>query len=492
MDNFIQLQQSRNPIHWQIAEPFVESFRNFQIHNITNFRVIKESPARTVLEIFWYSQPYILKIFHSPLITDRLHQWISPRHWQEWRNVTRLQQIGLPVPTPVAVGDGDQHSVLILQKIVDTVSLKEIFQTRNVTFSERRQWISQLAKLTANLHNHQLIHRDFHSGNLLLDKQGKLHLIDVYNIANVHFFSTRQFLMNLAMLGDSFTLYAHMTDYLVFLREYHTQSQHFNRWTWEELVESAIKIFWEYRYRYWTIRAKRCLKNNKYFQTYHFSNWFGIGYRQQHQLNQKFQDIQALIQIGEKIKDSHSTLVVRTPVGILKKFRRKKLRNWIIDWFRPSRACTAWLKGYHCLVRDIKTAKPIFYADKKFLWFPYTSYLITEEILPGKNLLDRLTELADIPQAKERLLYQVGRFIRLLHQRGLTHRDLKGSNWLVDEHEQLFLIDLDGLSVTNTIPSPRRRQKDLDRLLRSLLTLPTISSSDISQVKQSYFLLAMS
>ncbi len=468
-------------IGWSIPQRFMQS------------RVIKHSLARTVFELFPKSQSnieddpgYIVKVFRMNTFWDRIHQWILPRHIQEWRNLLDLHKAGLAVPAPIAVGSGPKAGYLILRKIPGVRSLKEIYHNQIIEWEKRRHWAKDLAKLVAQLHNLHYIHQDLHTGNVLENEQGQLYLVDLYNVHHCRWAHRRQCLENLAMLADSFTELANTSDYLCFFQEYLQHSTLFQSQNWRTLWPEMCQIFWKYRYGYWNKRAMRCLKNNKYFQQYSHNDIVGIGYRDQADLNHHCLQFSELLQDPKRImknsslrimKNSRSSLVFATSIGIVKQYRRKKARNWIFDWFRPSRARRAWLKGYHCITRGIPTAKPLFYAEKRWLWLPVFSYLVTQEIPNAQNLVQFLQSAAT-PDIKTMILRQVGHLVYRMHQAGLRHRDLKASNLLFDGQGRLYLIDLDGMEVTNSMHH-KIAKKDLSRLLQSVAQISGITPADL-------------
>jgi tRNA A-37 threonylcarbamoyl transferase component Bud32 len=82
-------------------------------------------------------------------------------------------------------------------------------------------------------------------------------------------------------------------------------------------------------------------------------------------------------------------------------------------------------------------------------------------------------DLAAMPRPLRRAAAAaLGRFLRELHEAGLSHRDLKAPNLLVraqpDGRVRFWITDLEGLRRHRGAPSPRRRAKDLARLDASL------------------------
>jgi tRNA A-37 threonylcarbamoyl transferase component Bud32 len=65
------------------------------------------------------------------------------------------------------------------------------------------------------------------------------------------------------------------------------------------------------------------------------------------------------------------------------------------------------------------------------------------------------------------LLHRLGTLIRRMHDRGVSHRDLKAPNLLVRPGGDILVCDLDGAAVHRRV-NERKRKRDRERLTRSL------------------------
>ncbi len=198
------------------------------------------------------------------------------------------------------------------------------------------------------------------------------------------------------------------------------------------------------------------------------------------------------------LKNSRTSTVVETTMRVggrpttvvYKRFNRKK---WIDPWLnliRPSRAWRSWQAGQDLVSRGIPTPRNLAFLARRgsfrsspLSWFlPHETYLVTLK-------QDNVTTLAEYvrqtlpaldPEARHDQIRKVNlalaRLIRALHDRSLSHRDLKASNILVhpdalETGEFLSLIDLVGVRLLNPVPWGRRIQ-NLARLSVSLGTVP--------------------
>jgi serine/threonine protein kinase len=140
-------------------------------------------------------------------------------------------------------------------------------------------------------------------------------------------------------------------------------------------------------------------------------------------------------------------------------------------------------------------------------------YLLTEHLPQARDLLTYLDTLAALPGPEcrrrvRRLIDQVARLLADLHQRQLSHRDLKASNLLVSpqawsirhpdrtpteelagagqgHQPQVWFIDLVGVTRCHRL-SFRRCVRDLMRLCASFHSHPALTRGDRLRFLQVY------
>src|SRR5262249_26115772 len=134
---------------------------------------------------------------------------------------------------------------------------------------------------------------------------------------------------------------------------------------------------------------------------------------------------------------------------------------------------------------------------------PFEGYLLVEEVPDAVDLLTRANELAGRPDSAGRrelrgLIDQAARLAARLHERGLTHRDLKAANLLVspapwsptlperpelarataaDGAAHVWFVDLVGVRRPGKVPRARR-VRDLARLAASFVGHPALTATD--------------
>ena len=190
-------------------------------------------------------------------------------------------------------------------------------------------------------------------------------------------------------------------------------------------------------------------------------------------------------------------LVNGQPTAVIyKRFNRKKLLDPILALFRPSRAWRSWQAAQHLSARGIPTPRNLaflaryrsFASDPLFWYLPHETYLITVKEQDAVTLLSYVSDtLTALPPEvrRERIRSLTGSLaylVRTLHERSLSHRDLKSSNILLkvgdgQKHDEFSLIDLVGVRLQYPLPWHRRAQ-NLARLSLSLSTVPDRTRSD--------------
>jgi serine/threonine protein kinase len=212
------------------------------------------------------------------------------------------------------------------------------------------------------------------------------------------------------------------------------------------------------------------------------------------------------------LKNSRTTTVAETTMlvrgrmtqVIYKRFNRKKWLDPLLTLFRPSRAWRSWQAGQDLASRGIPTPQNLAFLslkrtfkDDPFFWFlPHETYLITEKLEGAQTLSSYVSQvLTALPPQERRarirsLRASLAFLIRSLHDRSLSHRDLKASNILINveddsRKDELSLIDLVGVSLQHPLPESRRIQ-NLARLCLSLSSVPGRTRSDLLQFLRLY------
>lgn len=485
---------------------------------------IKSGPHRVVYraEVPGRGAVYI-KHFLVPTLASTLRQWFRRgKGRNEAKRAARLAAVGVATITPIALGEQRRRkflfeNYLITPEIPDTLPLDRYLETRLPTLPEpdrsrlRRRLAEALGELTARLHDGGFVHSDFHPGNLLvrIDADGapRLAMIDLDALRQRPRLPPREALANLTLLNHSFWIRSSRADRRRFLKAY-LRARRADLGDARELarrIESDTRVWAERLWRRW---GRRCLGSNKYFATSRAPNAWAVAHRDldAHEVRGLLRDPDAPFARPDAriLKDSRTTTVAEvamsvrgnpTPV-IYKRFNRKKWLDPLLTLFRPSRAWRAWRNGQHLASRGLPTPQNLAVIGRgpvtgrtilrRFL--PRDTYLATIKAEPALTLGEYArTVLPGLgPDARrervERMIPPLARLLRTLHDRSLSHRDLKADNILILGDPDapvpaLSLIDLVGVALRHPL-SDRHRVQNLARIQLSLAKAPGRTRTD--------------
>jgi hypothetical protein len=190
-------------------------------------------------------------------------------------------------------------------------------------------------------------------------------------------------------------------------------------------------------------------------------------------------EIAAALEVGRSVPDASVGRVlksdrraqvteVRTASGrwIVKDYRAGGFLRRTADLFRGSPARRAWLGGHGLRARDIGTATPIAYVERRIWGVPIASALVLEDLQQLKAA-DRCeaswAEDCEVVDALVRLAIR-------LHRSRVAHGDLKASHVLLERGSGGVdgrLIDLEGVRFRRRL-SDRARIRALAEINASL------------------------
>jgi tRNA A-37 threonylcarbamoyl transferase component Bud32 len=484
---------------------------------------IKSGRQRIVYRVDLAEGPVYIKHFLVPDRRAKYRQWVRRgKGRNEGRRSEFLASIGVPTITPVALGEQRKRKFLFENYLVtlgirDAPPLDEFVKSWLPTLSEplqsrvRRKLAESLAIMTARLHNAGLLHQDFHPGNVLVrlaaDSMPELVMIDLDALRRSRDVSWKLAQQNLALLNHFFWLRSSRTDRYRFMKSYLAAR---NETPTDVIgvarrIENSTRMWAE---RLWQRWGRRCRTTNKYFETFANRSAWGVASRD---LDPELMrallddpDMPFRAQGSTILKNSRTTtvaettmLVNRRPTAVIyKRFNRKKLLDPFLAFFRPSRAWRSWQAAQHLASRGIPTPQNLaflaryrsFTSDPLFWFLPHESYLLTVKEPDAVTLSSYLSNTLPAlpPQIRRERIRSISRslarLVRTLHERSLSHRDLKSSNILIKagsggQPDELSLIDLVGVRLKYPLPWHRRAQ-NLARLSVSLSTVPDRTRSD--------------
>jgi tRNA A-37 threonylcarbamoyl transferase component Bud32 len=467
---------------------------------------LREIQASLRRKIFWYEHgpsPLLIKVFEIRGFRETVKALLrqSGAH-REWVRTCEAYRRHLPVARPLAFGEawsqGLPRRAFVLYEGLEGVSLSQYYGAWPDP-GEKRRILREVAVTIRQAHDAGLLQPDLHAGNLFSCAGKGVFLLDLERARLGAPLSLRQRLRNLPVLASSFESLLSRSDRLRFWRAYVA-----GRPRWEEATRDlwarmhAIEA--RHRWRQWTGKDARCLRDSRTFLAFKQEGYRGFYQR-------RYATPGLLELLGSPggvfddprcrlLKDSRTTKVGlwSPPCGGPELFiKRYNYQGWLYafkDLFRPSRARRVWITANGLQMRGICTARPIAYVERRRFRVLLESYLITEGV-GGVGLLEMSRRFAESGASflkKRRLVGEIAGLVRRLHERGVSHRDLKGQNILIREEDPgrfaAVLVDLDGVRLGRI--GWRRRVRDLARLARSFRDQSAVTRTDHVRFLRTY------
>lgn len=139
----------------------------------------------TTFFIHYAAKDYVLRHYRRGGMITRVsadeYVWTGLRRtraWREWHLLARMQEMGLPVPQPVAVQvirHGMLYSADIMtRRINQAITLADELERQALS---RGNWL-ELGKLIRQFHRRGVWHADLNANNVLLNENKQIFLID--------------------------------------------------------------------------------------------------------------------------------------------------------------------------------------------------------------------------------------------------------------------------------------------------------------------------
>ncbi len=490
---------------------------------------VKRGPHRVVYRADLAEGTVYVKHFLVPNFRAKARQWFrSGKGRNEGRRAAKLEAIGVPTITPVALGERRVRrflleNYLVTKEIPGTVPLDEFVENRLPLMPPgrrgrlRRDLARVLADLTARLHDAGFVHQDFHPGNLLIrieaDDSLRLAVIDLDALRVTRRLSWRDARDNLALLNHYFWIRCNRSDRYRFLHAYLQARREPTTPGPRRLARDIEKATRAWAERLWRRWGRRCWGRNKYFDVHESDGLRAVASRDldASSIGLILRDPDGPIARDGSVilKDSRTALVAETTLMvkgrptrvIYKRFHPKKALESLLNLVRPSRAGRAWQAAQHLKSRGLPTPQNLAYVVEtgrgpfgRFL--TRRAYLVQIKAEPSITLGDYARAVLPGAPADERrariraMTLALARLLRVLHERSISDRDLKASNILIvgdpaAEEVELSLIDLVGVQLLHPLPDGRRSQ-NLARLQISLADVPGRTRTDSLRFLRAY------
>jgi tRNA A-37 threonylcarbamoyl transferase component Bud32 len=438
-------------------------------------RVVKQGPHRIVYRVELPGLCFYVK--HNFIHDQRawFRQLVRPSKARiEFDRVLAATQRGIPTIFPLALAEqetnvGSGESILITQSLEDCIPLHFFLAAVLPTFAEpraarlRQHLAFELGRLVARIHEAGILHHDLHAGNLLVrvsaDDRVQLFVIDLLAVKMGPPLDWKRSRENLVMINCWFTFRVNRADRLRFWKAYF-EARALGTWQRDKYgtklythgLPEIEELSWQRNLRFWHRRDKRCLHNCRYYHRIKGPGVAGHAVTEIDAANlaellndpdAPFRQVSLPSPSGRGVggegsrirvlKESASSTVIEMDFRV-----NGRVTSWkdpLASLFRPTPALRSWVHGQGFRERGLATARPFVVLHRRRLGMAQEGYLLTEKIAHADDLHDYLRSLDSLPTPRRlgllrQLIERVARTIRALHQRELSHRDLKAANIL--------------------------------------------------------------
>ncbi|HEY3787753.1 MAG TPA: lipopolysaccharide kinase InaA family protein [Urbifossiella sp.] len=452
----------------------------------------------------------------------------------EFENLLAVQNRGIASVVPLAWGVSDclwpGESFLITRSLDGFAPFLEHLEGP-LSAGDCRELAGSLGRFIAKLHDSGIAHPDPHPGNLLVaTTDGRCFaLIDLHAIRLSRPLSWSESRANLVLFNRWFQLRASRTDRLRFWKAYRQSRLTLPVPVEDQFADQARAVergTAASNLRFWASRRSRCRGANRYFQCvrtkltteaqrkieengdkprigfFNHASHFVLsvlsssvssvtlwlksssqmrGHAVRDIPEEKVNNLTAnpdshFEQCGIRIlKDSRTSTVAELPGNLI--LKRVNVRHWfepIKNLLRPSAVLRSWMNGHALRDRWLPTPRPLAVWHRYRFGLPAEGYLLTEKV-----------EATPLTEPSRSSLFQLARTLRQMHDRGISHRDLKASNILLEGGRDPVLIDLVGVRLGKKV-SFRQRAKELARLNASFLASPFATRSERLRFLRTY------
>ncbi|QDU62626.1 Lipopolysaccharide core heptose(I) kinase RfaP [Planctomycetes bacterium Pan216] len=477
--------------------------------------LVKSGAGRTIYRVRLPELDLYVKHFRVTTAFNLVHQvFRQGRAEKEFHLARLLKESGISTIEPVALGERWRNGVLfesylLSEAIPNGLTLYELIECfirpGRLDFPPelRIQFAEQIGRLAATIHESGIEHRDLHEKNIIVQKQSseqyRFFILDLHELKIHRPLNWEKAIKDLARMGRYFTLRTSTIDRYRFFRSYAlargipmSQLRALSRDVEDQTMAS--------RADFWRRRDIRPQRKNPRVTEYQApgAKAYALQDIPEETVRKLMSDSEGpfrdsvvhwwKIGRGTRVAEVELPTIRRGQTLIYKQYLFKGWHESAAAVARENQATRSWKYGGSLLLRELPTPRPLVLIHRMRCGLPHTSYLLTERVPNSQTITQYLERhLRDLEPPESRhillgVLEKAAKLLRKLHERGVSHRDLKASNVLASTGEDLadpdlWLIDLDGVQTWLEVPE-RHRVQNLARFYVSFHHRPWLTRTD--------------
>lgn len=394
----------------------------------------------------WNGRPVVVKVFYS---------WKARRHLRrELRGLEELRARGPAAPETLFYGRTDESGLALVTAMIE--GAQNLRERLEATSGEvREEAAAAMVRYTAAMHRAGVIQRDLHAGNFLIVGE----TLTALDPAQMRFFeempTLRKRLENLAVLLASISgLDAACRRRL--LRTYFTATGEpfgeVEQELFETLLEPRKRRLLEMLMRKTTRSCTRYVR----VKTRHARGVFRRDVWDERAAKALAEGIEQTMAGGEPLKRGNTCTVCRVRVGgrdaVIKRYNHRGWGHSLRHTIQGTRALRCWRHEWRLIYSEIATAAPLGFVETMAGPVVRQSYLICEYV-EGVSLREFMQQAG--PAERTRMIEAVETLLGELGRLGISHHDLKLTNFIVRGGEPA-LIDLDSIRMHRSRAQAKR------------------------------------
>ncbi len=433
-----------------ISETGASFTENLQCQAVLRFLPGK----RLVVRALFQGQLVIAKCFFGPAA--------SRDRQREIDGIAGFVRSGVQTPELISHHD-TSHVSYVFTRCLEPVESFEQVWAKEQTDDQRKEWLTHIAGIMAQLHKANVRQDDIHLDNLLIHND-TLYLIDGGGAKLEDALSAKSAIENLALFQA--VLFPEYDRFLETVwNAYHTVAPKLCKGT--SLTELSLLVQEQRKWREKFVQ--KALRNCTRFRVKEsFRHFLSVDRSYDTPALRAFlEDPDTAMGNGKPVKQgrTNTLAVVTLDDGVQVMVKRYKSTKGILHKYlrclRESRARVSWINGFLLEMLGIATPQPYAMLEKRFGTLTTCSYIINA-YEPALHALDWFSQ-SPMPDNHKDVARRIELMLKALQRSLIFHSDLKATNILLKDGHPM-LIDLDSMvSYKNPARFAQANKEDIRR-----------------------------